>query len=159
MAVSLAFKSKESPWALLLRFFFQAGAVWLAASWLEGISYADTGSLLLAVVVLSLLSTFVRPLLILFALPFVVMTLGLGLWLINALLFWAVGSLLPGFEVKTFGAALIGAAFVSLGGAIASLLSLRWNLRTSTLRPEGASRMRQVPGGKDDVIDIDSRPG
>lgn len=155
----------------LVRWLFSAAGVWLASEAVEGIHVADAGSLALAVFVLSLLSTFLKPALVLFALPFVVLTLGFGLWLINALLFWLAGQVLPGFEVAGFWPALWGAAWLSLAGAVASMFTASWRVRVSGVgargrdpfsaggapRPGEASRLPGRPGDSD-VIDVESRP-
>ncbi len=88
--------------------------VMLAAVTAQGIQYADTATLVTAALVLTLCNVVLKPLLIFFALPFVLMTLGLGIWLINAALFYFVGAIIPGFEVATFLAAMWGALILSL---------------------------------------------
>ena len=76
---------------------------------LPGISYEDSGSLVMAVLLLSVFSAVLKPMLVLFALPLVVMSLGLGLLVINALLFSFVSYLVEGFHVEGFGYAFLGA--------------------------------------------------
>jgi putative membrane protein len=96
--------------------------VLIAANTAGGIRYEDGGSLVVAVLLLSLCNVFLKPLLVLFSLPFVILTFGLGIWLINALLFMFVGYLVEGFQVDGFGYALWGAFVVSLTGWLASVL-------------------------------------
>lgn len=99
-----------------------AVGVVVAANTHPGISYGGSlGTLFLAVLLLSLANVVIRPLLILFALPFVVMTFGLGLVLINALLFWLVAELVPGFEVSGFWPAVWGAVVVSITSLLANM--------------------------------------
>lgn len=69
---------------------------------------------LIAVLVLGLVNALVRPVLVILTLPITVLTLGLFLLVINALLFWAVGSLLEGFRVDGFWWAMAGALLYSL---------------------------------------------
>jgi len=90
-----------------------------------------------------------KPLLLLFTLPFIVLSLGIGIWIINAILFYFVGRLVDGFHVATFGAALMGALIVSVTNLLLSRM-------LNPPRPPGppgpsgrAGRTRQ-----DDVIDI-----
>ena len=64
---------------------------------------------LIAALVLGLVNAVIRPILVMLTLPVTILTLGLFLLVINALLFWAVASLIPGFNVGGFGAAFIGA--------------------------------------------------
>ena len=77
------------------------------------------GSALIAAVVLGLLNVLVKPVLILLTLPVTIVTLGLFLFVINALVFWFVGSILSGFRVEGFWWAVIGAILYSV---ISSLL-------------------------------------
>jgi putative membrane protein len=67
-----------------------------------------------AALVLGLLNTLVRPLLVLLTLPVTILTLGLFLFVVNALMFWAAASLLDGLNVAGFTAALIGSLIYSL---------------------------------------------
>ena len=104
--------------ALILRWALQAGALLLLADIYGGVSVAGWGSALLAAFVIGLLNTLVRPLLVLLTLPVTLITLGLFLFVINALMFWAASSLLGGFNVTGFGAALIGSLIYSLFGML-----------------------------------------
>ena len=67
---------------------------------------------------LGLLNTCVRPLLVLLTLPVTLVTLGLFLFVINALMFWAAAQLLDGLQVSGFAAALIGSLIYSLCGMV-----------------------------------------
>ena len=60
----------------------------------------------------------VRPLLVLLTLPVTLLTLGLFLFVINALMFWAAASVLDGFHVAGFSAALIGSLIYSVCGMV-----------------------------------------
>lgn len=78
---------------------------------------------LLVAVVLGLINTLIRPVLVLLTLPVTVLTLGLFIFVINGLLFWAVGSFMPGFHVAGFWAGVFGAIVYSLiSWALSSLL-------------------------------------
>ena len=79
------------------------------------ISYGDKlGNLLLVSLLLGILNAFVRPILILIALPLLIFTLGLFILVINALLLCTISLLLPFFHVDTFGYAFAGAAIISI---------------------------------------------
>ena len=93
-----------------------------AALLVPGIRYDDAGSLFLASLLLGLLNSFVRPILVIFTLPFVIFTLGLGLLVINASLLYFVGSALHGFHVAGFWAAFFGALIISFTSFGANLL-------------------------------------
>ncbi|MER1939185.1 MULTISPECIES: phage holin family protein [unclassified Castellaniella] len=108
---------------LLLVWILNAVALLVVAYLLPGISVASFGSALIAALVLGLLNTLVKPLLVLLTLPLTVVTLGLFLLVLNALVFWWAGSILKGFQVDGFWWAVIGAIVYSLvSGLLAGLL-------------------------------------
>lgn len=127
-----------------MRWLIIAVGVALSAWIVPGITYDDAVTLLVVVALLSLFNAILKPLLVIFTLPFVVLSLGLGIWLINGLLFLAVSRLVPGFHVRGYGAALWGSLIVSLTNLILTSL-----LRTRPAPP--AQPPRSKP---DDVIDI-----
>src|SRR5690554_1569837 len=100
--------------ALLLVWLLNAVALLIVAYILPGITVASFGSALIAALVLGLLNTLVKPVLILLTLPITVVTLGLFLLVLNALVFWFAGSILKGFQVAGFWWALAGAIVYSL---------------------------------------------
>jgi len=102
----------------LVRWLLLAAALLLVAHLYPGVTVASFGSALVAALVLGLLNTLVRPLLVLLTLPVTLLTLGLFLFVINALMFWAAASVLDGFSVTGFGAALIGSLLYSLCGMV-----------------------------------------
>ncbi len=128
---------------LLIRWTVLALGVALSARIVPGISYDSGATLLVVVALLSLFNAILKPLLVLFTLPFVVLSLGLGIWLINAALFLGVSRLVPGFVVRDFWAALWGALIVSLTNLVLSGL-----FRARRVPPPPP---RRPPG---DVIDI-----
>jgi putative membrane protein len=103
---------------IIVRWILLAAALLLVAQLYSGVSVASFGSALIAALVLGLLNTLVRPLLVLLTLPVTLITLGLFLFVINALMFWTAGSVLAGFHVAGFGAALIGSLLYSLCGMV-----------------------------------------
>ena len=123
-------------WAIL------AVGVALSAVIVPGITYDSGVTLLVVVALLSLFNAILKPVLVIFTLPFVVLSLGLGIWFINALLFLAVSKLVTGFYVHDFWSALWGALIVSLTNFLLS----------------GFLHARRVPKAPprkpDDVIDI-----
>ena len=128
---------------LLVRWFVLALGVVLSTKIVPGISY-DTGTTLAVVVlVLSFFNAVLKPLLLLFTLPFIVLSLGIGIWIINAILFYFVGRLVDGFHVAGFGSALLGALIVSM-------TNLLMNRLLVTPRPPASP----PPVKRDDVIDI-----
>ncbi|WP_017522498.1 phage holin family protein [Pusillimonas noertemannii] len=105
---------------ILLIWILNAVALLIVAYILPGITVASFWSALIAALVLGLLNTLVKPVLILLTLPVTIVTLGLFLLVINALVFWFAGSVLKGFHVNGFWWALLGALVYSI---IAGLLS------------------------------------
>ena len=103
---------------ILVRWFLLAAALLLVAHFYSGVTVASFGAALGAAFVLGLLNTLVRPLLVLLTLPVTLITLGLFLFVINALMFWAAASLLDGLHVAGFGAALVGSLLYSLCGMV-----------------------------------------
>jgi putative membrane protein len=103
---------------IIVRWLLLAAALLLVANLYSGVVVASFGSALIAAFVLGLLNTLVRPLLVLLTLPVTVITLGLFLFVINALMFWAAAYVLEGFQVRGFGAALIGSVLYSVCGML-----------------------------------------
>ena len=103
---------------LIVRWLLLAAALLLVANLYPGVTVSGFGVAMIAALVLGLLNTLVRPLLVLLTLPVTLITLGLFLFVINALMFWAAASMLSGFSVTGFGAALIGSLIYSLCGMV-----------------------------------------
>lgn len=96
--------------------------VFLGSWMLPGIQYVDYQTLTVAVVLLAVFSAVLKPLLVLFALPFVVLTMGVGLLIINALLYSFVAYLVDGFYVDGFWYAFLGALIIT----VLNLFFNRW---------------------------------
>jgi putative membrane protein len=79
-----------------------------------GISYNSWTDLLVAALVLSIVNSFVKPLLLLISLPLIILTLGFFILIVNALLLYFVSWLVPGFHVPTFWSALGGSLVISV---------------------------------------------
>jgi putative membrane protein len=103
---------------LILRWFLLASALLLLTQLNIGIDVSSFGSALWAAFIIGLLNAFVRPLLIVLTLPVTVLTLGLFLFVINALTFQMASSLLDGLQVRDFWAALLGSVLYSVWGLI-----------------------------------------
>jgi len=134
---------------LLVRWAILALGVTLATKLGIGISCDSGLTLAVVVLLLSFFNAILKPLLVLFTLPFIVLTLGLGMVVINALLFLLVGRLVEGFHVDSFWSAVGGAVVVSVTNLV---------LNRFTRGPQGP----RGPGGTGrpakakptDVIDI-----
>jgi len=88
-------------------------AIIIVAYLLPGIRVASLGSALIAAAILGIVNAFLKPILVLLTLPLTIVTFGLFLLVINALLFWLVGSIVPGFVVKSFWWAVAGSIIIS----------------------------------------------
>ena len=125
----------------LVRWGVLALGVALSAHIVPGIGYRDFTTLVVVVLLLSFFNLFLKPLLVLFTLPFIVLTMGLGVIVINALLFLFVGWLVNGFYVAGFWSAVGGACVVSVTNFVMS-------------RVLGAPSQSRPTAKSDDVIDI-----
>ena len=103
---------------VILKWLLSATALLAVAYLYEGVEVRSFGAALTAAFVIGLLNMLLRPLLVLLTLPVTVLTLGLFLFVINALMFWWAASLLNGFYVSGFGAALLGSLIYSAFGVV-----------------------------------------
>jgi putative membrane protein len=103
---------------IVIRWLLLAAALLLVANLYPGVQVASFTSAMIAALVLGLLNTLLRPILVLLTLPVTVLTLGLFLFVINALMFYFAASLLGGFNVNGFVAALVGSLLYSLCGLV-----------------------------------------
>lgn len=99
---------------LLLIWALNALALIAVANFVPGIHVEGFGSALIAAFFLGLVNTLIRPLLLVLTLPVTVVTLGLFIFVVNGLLFWAVGSVLRGFVVDSFWHGVLGAVMYSI---------------------------------------------
>lgn len=103
---------------LILKWLLSAAALLALAQLYSGVQVQGFAAALIAAFVIGLFNTVVRPILVVLTLPVTVVTLGLFLFVINALMFWAASGLLAGFQVTGFGAALLGSLIYSLFGLL-----------------------------------------
>jgi putative membrane protein len=106
---------------LLIRFLVTGVAVFLAAQIVPGIRIDSASAGVAAIIVLAVLNALVRPILYLFTLPFIVLSLGLFMVIINALLLQLAAYLVKGFVVEGFWDAVLGAVLISLVSTILNL--------------------------------------
>ncbi|WP_299765006.1 phage holin family protein, partial [Ramlibacter sp.] len=93
---------------LLAKWVLGAVALLFVAYVYGGVQITSFPAALLAAFVIGLLNAVVRPVLVVLTLPVTVLTLGLFLFVINACVFWSAAAVLEGFQVRGFGAALVG---------------------------------------------------
>jgi putative membrane protein len=110
---------------LLLAWLINAFALVAVAYLMPGISVASFTTALIAALVLGLINAVVRPVLVLLTLPVTIITLGLFIFVLNGLLFWAVASLVPGFHVAGFWSGVLGALLFSIVSWLLSALVLK----------------------------------
>lgn len=108
--------------SLLLVWLLNAVALLAVAYILPGIAVSSFGSALVAALVIGLLNSLVRPVLVVLTLPITIVTLGLFLLVINALIFWFAGTILEGFKVAGFWWAVLGAIVYSVIAGILTRL-------------------------------------
>ena len=106
---------------LLLTWLLHATALLALTHLYAGVQVSGFGAALAAAFLIGLLNLIVRPVLVVLTLPVTFVTLGLFLFVINAALFWAAATLLDGFGVAGFGAALLGSVIYSVLGMLIDL--------------------------------------
>lgn len=103
---------------LLAKWLLSATALLAVAHLYSGVVVQSFSSALTAALVIGLFNTVVRPFLVVLTLPVTLLTLGLFLFVINALMFWSAAGLLDGFQVQGFMAALVGSLLYTLIGMV-----------------------------------------
>ena len=111
---------------LLVHLVVTAALLLLVARFVKGVEIEGFGTALLAALAFGIVNACVRPLMLLLTLPLTILTFGLFLFVLNALMFRLAAALVPGFTVRSFGPALLGSILLSLLNlAVASLAGLR----------------------------------
>ena len=132
-------------------------AVMVAVEVVHGIHFRDPGLLapVLTALLLGILNAFIRPILVIFALPLVILTLGLFMLVINAIMLCFVSWLMqPYFVVDTFGAAVLGALVISIISGALNLLTGNSNARITIQRRPPPSNKSSGNDGNGPVIDV-----
>ena len=107
-------------WAmkLLLKWLLSAASLLFVAYIYSGVEVKSFPAALIAAFVIGLFNVVLRPVLVVLTLPVTIVTVGLFLFVINALMFWAAAGVLDGFHVSGFGAALLGSLLYSVLGIV-----------------------------------------
>ena len=103
---------------LLLHWILSALAVWIVAHVVPGISVSGPAAALIAALVIGLINATLGLLLKIITFPLTILTLGLFWFVINALMLELAAALVPGFQVRGFVAALIGAVLLSVVSSV-----------------------------------------
>lgn len=104
---------------LLVNWFIVTIAILVAAYLIPGIRVDSIGAAVIGAAILGILNAVVKPILVILTLPITLLTLGLFLFVINALMFLLAGSLLSGFHVQSFWPALLGSLVVTIVSYVA----------------------------------------
>ncbi len=99
---------------LIITWVLNASSLLAVAYLVPDIYVANFKAALIAALVIGFFNLLIKPILVLLTLPITLLTLGLFLFVINGLLFYAAGNFLQGFEVKTFTSGIVGALLYSL---------------------------------------------
>jgi putative membrane protein len=143
----------------LASWIINTAAVAVAASIVHGIHYGTVVDLLVASFVLGLLNAFIRPILMLMALPLLIFTLGLFVLVINAVLLWAVGQLMTpyfsiDFSVDGFRSAFWGAVVIGIISLVLNSLTGSGGSRVEFRRGRRPDDSDHRGGGNGPVIDV-----
>ncbi len=106
----------------VLRAAIAAFGLWLASTWVEGITLRDPMTLLISAFLLGIVNAFVRPIAVVLTFPITMVTLGLFLLVVNAGMLLLVAKIIPGFDIAGFWPAFWAAVIISITGWIGSWL-------------------------------------
>ncbi|MDZ7768455.1 MAG: phage holin family protein [Woeseiaceae bacterium] len=100
--------------AFFLHLVLTAVALLVVANVVSGVYLGGFLPALIAALILGVVNAVVRPVMFILTLPLTVVTLGLFLFVVNALMFWLAAALVPGFQIGGFGAALLGSLLLTI---------------------------------------------
>lgn len=103
---------------LVIKWFAVAVGFFVAARFVPGVHVAGFGTAILLAAVWGILGLIVRPILVILTLPVTILSFGLFVFVINAILFAWLGGVIQGFSVDGFGAALLGSLVMSITSAV-----------------------------------------
>ncbi|CAN7485153.1 phage holin family protein [Phenylobacterium sp. LjRoot219] len=106
----------------LVRAVFAALGLWVAAAIVPGVHFDSTGSLVAAAVLLGVVNAFVRPVVFVLTLPLTILTLGLFLLVVNALMIGLVAALLGGFHLDGLVSGMLAAIVTGVASWFGSLV-------------------------------------
>jgi putative membrane protein len=108
--------------AFLVHLVLTAALLLIVAKLVSGVEVSGWGPAILGALVLGIVNAVVRPVMVFLTLPFTVITFGLFLLVINALVLWLVAALVPGVRVKGFGPAFLGALLLTALNIVIALV-------------------------------------
>jgi putative membrane protein len=133
----------------LVRWLVTTVAVFLTAHVIPGISYVSAVALICASLLLGIINAMIRPVLLLLSLPFIVVTLGFFILIVNALMLKLVGVLVWGFHVEGFWSAFFGSILIGIVS-----WALNGFIRGEDGRVHVITRQTQIKQARGRVIDI-----
>lgn len=109
---------------LLLIWLINTAAIFALPHLLDSVQVDSFTTALFAALILGLVNTLIRPILLVLTLPVTFLTLGVFVFVINGLMFWAVADMVQGFQVASFGSAIVAAFVYSVISWLLSALLL-----------------------------------
>jgi putative membrane protein len=143
--------------SIIVRWLITTVTILMIPHVISGVRVSGLASALVAAAILGVLNTMVRPVLIILTLPLTILTLGVFILVINALMFELAGSIVPGFEVDSFWHALLGSLIVSLVSWAANLTVADGPQEQITIIRRGRGPTELRPTQDKNVVDL--RPG
>src|SRR6185369_14514778 len=129
----------ESVTQFVLQWGITALALWMASHIFKGLKFDNAWSLVIAALLLGFANAIVKPLLIVLTLPLTLVTFGLFVLVINALMILLVASLVKGFKVSSFWTAFFASIFISILRVAMGALASYGDPETEIRMPEGTT--------------------
>ena len=107
----------------LAHLLISAALLLLVANLISGVEVDGWGSAFIGAIVLGLVNAIVRPVMVFLTLPFTILTFGLFLLVVNALMLWLAGSLVPGIRIQGFGPAFFGALLLTVLNMVITMVA------------------------------------
>ena len=108
--------------AFLAHLILTAALLLLVANLVRGVQVQGWGSALVGAIVLGFVNAIIRPVMVLLTLPFTILTFGLFLLVVNAMVLWLVAILVPGIRVQGFGPAFLGSLVLTFLNMVVTIL-------------------------------------
>jgi putative membrane protein len=115
----------------LISIVLNAVALWIVTLFNVGVHADTVTALIIAALVFGIVNAIVRPILLLLSLPFIILTLGLFIFVVNGLTLWLVGAIVPGFHVNGLWSGIIGAILLGIVSWAISAIGLNANKAAS----------------------------
>lgn len=107
---------------LLARLIINAALLLIVSRLVPGLYVEGWGSAFIGAIVLGLVNFFVKPVMVVLTFPLTIVTLGLFLLVVNALMLWLMAALVPGIHLQGFGSAILGSLILSILNLVISAM-------------------------------------